>query len=153
LAALLISLPSGQALAGNNQRALDELTPIRPALACAGDADCDGVDDASDNCPADANPDQADRDRDGTGDACDLDDGDLEVHWSDQATLTWQHEAGFFGFNLYRRDAAQLQTTGTYVLDPNGNPGPLNQRVCGLNPDYTQNDTVPPGAAVVYFVT
>jgi predicted dienelactone hydrolase len=33
--------------------------------------DGDGVPDAADNCPATANPDQADADSDGTGDACD----------------------------------------------------------------------------------
>ena len=38
------------------------------------DADGDGVTDAEDNCPADANPDQADQDNDGLGDVCDPDD-------------------------------------------------------------------------------
>ncbi len=38
---------------------------------CPGDADRDGVPDARDNCPIDRNPDQADRDRDGAGNACD----------------------------------------------------------------------------------
>ena len=37
----------------------------------AVDRDGDGVPDATDNCPAAANPDQADADSDGTGDACD----------------------------------------------------------------------------------
>ena len=35
------------------------------------DSDGDGVQDSCDNCPAVANPDQADRDGDGVGDACD----------------------------------------------------------------------------------
>lgn len=43
---------------------------VAPTLPTA-DADGDGVPDASDNCPAVANPDQADGDFDGTGDACD----------------------------------------------------------------------------------
>jgi hypothetical protein len=38
------------------------------------DADGDGVPDSSDNCPAHANPSQADRDGSGGGDACDPDD-------------------------------------------------------------------------------
>lgn len=38
------------------------------------DDDGDGIDDADDNCPVDANDDQTDTDDDGTGDACDDDD-------------------------------------------------------------------------------
>lgn len=46
-----------------------------PALAaCPDDVDCDGVPDASDNCPFDANSDQRDNDGDGAGDVCDDDD-------------------------------------------------------------------------------
>ena len=41
------------------------------ALAFLADSDGDGVIDGTDNCPAVANPDQADTDHDGTGDACD----------------------------------------------------------------------------------
>ena len=37
------------------------------------DSDADGLPDAIDNCPANANPSQADLDRDGRGDACDPD--------------------------------------------------------------------------------
>jgi len=37
------------------------------------DLDGDGITDGSDNCPSDANPDQADYDEDGMGDACDDD--------------------------------------------------------------------------------
>lgn len=40
-------------------------------LEVAGDADGDGVGDASDNCPNNANTDQRDSDADGIGDACD----------------------------------------------------------------------------------
>lgn len=38
------------------------------------DTDGDGIDDASDNCPATVNPEQTDNDFDGVGDACDADD-------------------------------------------------------------------------------
>ena len=46
-----------------------DVTPPPPP-----DADNDGVPDASDNCPAVANADQADADHDGVGDACDTPD-------------------------------------------------------------------------------
>jgi hypothetical protein len=47
-------------------------TPAPPAPdPCAGDADCDGVPNGSDNCPHDWNASQSDLDRDGVGDACD----------------------------------------------------------------------------------
>jgi hypothetical protein len=39
------------------------------------DADGDGIIDAEDNCPATSNPDQADFDLDGVGDACDAETG------------------------------------------------------------------------------
>jgi hypothetical protein len=42
------------------------------------DQDADGVPDGRDNCPSVANPDQADTDRDGEGDACDTSDRDAD---------------------------------------------------------------------------
>ena len=47
--------------------------PLRwhPQIAPVADADGDGVGDTLDNCPALANPDQADSDLDGRGNACD----------------------------------------------------------------------------------
>jgi hypothetical protein len=43
------------------------------------DADADGVPDSQDNCPRTANPDQADADHDGIGDACDTLAGDADL--------------------------------------------------------------------------
>jgi cysteine-rich repeat protein len=50
-----------------------ECTPGLPDV-CVNDQDGDGVLDPVDNCLTDANPDQADLDRDGAGDLCDDDD-------------------------------------------------------------------------------
>jgi hypothetical protein len=46
--------------------------PPDPCAALGGDTDSDGVCDDNDNCAAVANPDQADADGDGIGDACDI---------------------------------------------------------------------------------
>ncbi len=52
----------------------DESAPFVLRARVYGDHDNDGVPDAQDNCPGTYNPDQADFDGDGLGDACDPDD-------------------------------------------------------------------------------
>lgn len=67
------------------------------ALDCSqamGDGDGDGVDDAQDNCPVTANPDQADDDRDGIGNACEANgapdaDGDGRPDAQDNCPQVW----------------------------------------------------------------
>ena len=53
---------------------------------CQPDSDGDGVPDSTDNCPSAWNPDQADSDDDGTGDACADEDGD---GFSDVEETSW----------------------------------------------------------------
>lgn len=47
------------------------VAPMLSIVGCGGDADMDGIPDATDNCPADANFSQNDDDLDGFGDECD----------------------------------------------------------------------------------
>ena len=83
LAAIAIAaLAIGCAQVGNNQSPSASLTgpsamvqtpsptPTDPCAELGGDTDGDGVCDKTDNCPLVSNPDQADSDNDGIGDAC-----------------------------------------------------------------------------------
>ncbi|MEZ4461697.1 MAG: hypothetical protein R3E66_18635 [bacterium] len=64
-------IPVTQADMGNDATPDVTVEPDMPVVVDT-DADDDGIEDVDDNCPMDANADQADRDRDGVGDACDL---------------------------------------------------------------------------------
>ncbi|MEM7247362.1 MAG: thrombospondin type 3 repeat-containing protein [Acidobacteriota bacterium] len=93
---------------------------------CSGpDRDEDGIDSADDNCPRDANPDQADIDGDGTGDACDCDPFDgtagtwpveverLRVPSRDR--VTWREQPGLGssgGYDVLEIDLGELRTAG-----------------------------------------
>jgi hypothetical protein len=118
------------------------------------DADGDRICGQSDNCPSDANPDQGNLDGDAQGDVCDLNDGHIVIRWVDQTRMTWQREAVFNGYNLYRRSVADLRATHAYVLDPNSLPGPIDERTCNKVNDLAVSDPpLGPGEAVAYFVT
>jgi Ca2+-binding RTX toxin-like protein len=53
-----------------------QIAEYLPATPAEGDEDGDGVADGLDNCPANSNPDQADSNLDGVGDACQMADQD-----------------------------------------------------------------------------
>lgn len=82
------------------------------------DTDGDGVFDHADNCPAVENPRQPDRDADGEGNRCDLDDGRIEIWFPEPTALHWQMESGHDVWNAYRGDLATLRTSGAYTQDP-----------------------------------
>ena len=126
-----------------------DVCPADPQNDPDGDRVCGLVD----NCPGEPNPDQQDFDGDLQGDACDIDDGYLLIRWSSQTGMTWQHDFPYNSFNLYRRNIADLRATGTYVIDPNSSPGPLDQRICGIGSDLDGGDPVAPGEGVAYFVS
>jgi subtilisin family serine protease len=75
------------------------------------DGDADGLASCFDNCPNDGNPGQENRDADSQGDACDLDDGVIEVRLASTTQVAWQQETGFQVFDLYRGDLASLHDT------------------------------------------
>jgi hypothetical protein len=79
-----LALFGGQLVAGGNftsaggdplARYVARYVGGSPPVVPPADSDGDGVPDAKDNCPANANPTQSDVDKDGLGDACDSSDG------------------------------------------------------------------------------
>jgi hypothetical protein len=84
-------------------------TKIGPGACGCGvpdtDTDVDGVADCIDNCPAIPNPDQADSDGDGIGDACD--DDELEI-WEGPVEL--QPPGGVANHGHWDTGAAEAQT-------------------------------------------
>lgn len=82
------------------------------------DMDDDLIGDVCDNCLFEANTDQADLDSDMQGDVCDLDDGFILVGLPSPSQVTYQEEAGFTSFNIYRGGLSVFLMTGKYTQDP-----------------------------------
>ena len=59
-----------------------------PVVVAVADTDGDGIADPLDNCPSVPNPDQVDSDRDGVGDACDLETATTTTTMSSMSTTT-----------------------------------------------------------------
>jgi len=116
----------------------------------ARDEDGDGIQNAADNCPFLANPDQGDVDSDFVGDACDLDDGLILIGLADDSRVEWQQEAGFESFNWYRGDLAVLKSTGQSTQDPA--MVPLAARACGLSCPFIDDTFEPPSGDGVFYL-
>ena len=116
------------------------------------DGDGDQIGNACDNCLGVVNPDQRDFDLDTQGDECDLNDGYILTQVPAATIVSWQQEAGFAVFNLYRGSMTVLASSGLYTQDPAA--APEAARACG-QPGITLSDpfVAPVGQVVFYLVT
>lgn len=114
----------------------------------AVDSDSDGALDPDDNCIVRSNGGQSDRDADGEGDACDVDDGAIFLALDGSATLGWERESAYDAWHVYRGDLQVLRATGIYTPLPGSDP--VAQRFCGLGPAEL-DDPFAPGAGVAAY--
>jgi hypothetical protein len=106
----------------------------------------DGLGDLCDNCPGVPNRAQSDRDGDGQGDACDVDDGNIFPYWLDRQTMAWAEELGPTAWNVYDADLDVLRASGEYTQVPGSNP--LAGRHCGLAEAWVKDVASPQSGKV-----
>jgi hypothetical protein len=112
------------------------------------DSDGDGVHNACDNCDFVQNPNQADFDHNGVGDACDLNDGLIYIAATDKNKVEWQQENGVTSWNVYEGDLDVLRATGEYSQAAGSNP--LAIRACGVTDNWVDDETSPPPGKVKF---
>lgn len=103
----------------------------------ANDSDNDGVDDAIDNCPNVANPNQTDSDNDGTGNACDSTPNGGSSTCTDISSSNYSHVAagratssGFYAYASGSGDYLGSYTIFTYTTLAETSPGYFELNNC-----------------------
>ncbi len=109
------------------------------------DTDGDGVEDSVDNCPDDANPDQADSDDDGIGDVCDPDTGmegfDLRLALVEVIPETPNAtELTLFHLTVIN-DGTENVSNFTLQMLPEGLTGPSTELIASIPEILTPGDT------------
>ncbi|MGH9869491.1 MAG: putative metal-binding motif-containing protein [Candidatus Polarisedimenticolia bacterium] len=129
----------------------DDCDGVVDETAAGVDSDADGVRNACDNCVSDANPGQEDRDTDGQGDECDLNDGLILITFANATQVRYQLESGYDTYNIYRGNVAVMAQSGVYTQDPA--VVPLATRFCGQTGGLLTDAVVPPVGSIVFHMT